>query len=172
VVAGCHEAVVHIWRVIHKQEGEEEEEEGIELEQLTMSGYEKRVSMADFDRLEHRYLATCGGAQLIVWDFAETPQGSVPTVGVGHRKMITCQSWQNEEPGLLATGSKDGTVLFYDVTDIAVPGAPNLCLPGVAAPLPGDREDEATALIWGPDGKVFVGHVSGTLRAWNLPLNP
>lgn len=41
-----------------------------------------------------------------------------------------------------------------------------MCLPGASAHSP---EDEVTALAWGGDGWFFTGHVSGFLRAWQLP---
>lgn len=78
------------------------------------------------------------------------------------------QAWQPDDAGLVATCSKDGEVLLFDVEEIAHKGQPNLCLP-VAGALSTDPTDEVTAFVWGLGGYFFVGHKSGILRGWHLP---
>jgi len=164
IVAGCHDASVHIYNLVKKQR------EGVEVSQMQCGGYESKVRLTQFHP-EGRWLASAGGLRGTLWDFSESPAGSVPTLTLGHRKTITCIGWQPDEPELLATCSKDGQVLLYNVEDIAVEGEPNLCLPGCAAPCP-EGDDEVTAFVWGADGLFFAGHISGILRAWHLPVNP
>lgn len=160
LVAGCHDATVHIWQLIPKKP------EGVEVHEMACGGYERAVRATDFDESGKR-LASIGGTRGTIWDFSKTPAGTAPTLTLGHEATVTCQAWQPEEPWLLASAAKNGGVLLHDVDDIAQPGEPNLCLPGAVAPCPG-QPDEATSLIWGVDGWFFVGHVSGIVRAWKL----
>ena len=164
LVSGCHDATVHIWQLIHGKE------EGVEVKDFACSGYEKPVKFVNFQN-SGQYMASAGGTRGTIWNFAEGPAGSIPTLTLGHFQTITCQAWQPDEPFLLATGAKDGRVLFHDVTDIAQEaqeGHPNMCLPGVIAPS-GEKKDEVTALVWALGGFFIVGHVSGFLRGWCLP---
>lgn len=126
VVSGCHDASVHIWQLIHNPEGAGKGA-GVEVKEMACGGYERPVKFVDFDG-NGRFLASAGGKQGIIWDFKESPTGSVPTLTLGHSGAITAQAWQPDEPFLLATGDKNGTVLFHDVEDIAEEGQPNLCL--------------------------------------------
>ena len=137
---------------------------------MTCGGYERAVKFLDFNKTG-RWMASVGGTRGIIWDFSISPQGSIPTLTMGHTSGITCQSWMPDEPYLLATGSKDGKILFHDVEDIAQEGEPNICMPGVVAVCEEEenKDDEATALLWGMEGVFYVGHVSGKVRAWCLP---
>jgi WD40 repeat protein len=164
LVAGCHDATVHIWQLIHGKK------DGIEVKDMSCSGYEKPVKFVDFQPTG-QYMASSGGTRGTIWNFTDSPAGTIPTLALGHSQTITCQAWQPDEPYLLATGAKDGKILFHDVEDIAQEakdGQPNLCLPGVVADCEG-KKDEATALVWARDGFFLVGHVSGFVRGWCLP---
>lgn len=105
-----------------------------------------------------------------MWDFKDSPAGSVPTLTVGHRGSIACQGWQ-PDGDFLATGGKDGVVFVYDVAD-AMPGTPNICLPGIRAGVVGGGGDALTELVWGLDGVLFTGHLSGFVRRWQISLAP
>lgn len=161
VVAGCHDATVHIWQLIHGKG------DGVEVKDMACSGYEKPVKCVDFQSEGGQYMASSGGTRGTIWNFTDTPEGSVPTLTLGHSHTITFQAWQPDEPYLLATGAKDGKILFHDVEDIAQEEIPNLCLPGVIAQC--ESKDEVTALVWARGGFFLVGHVSGKLRGWCLP---
>lgn len=50
-----------------------------------------QVSAVDFNH-ENRLMASAGGVVNTVWDFSgDGPAGTMPTVCVGHAKLITCQ---------------------------------------------------------------------------------
>lgn len=164
LVAGCHDATVHIWQLIHGKK------DGVEVKDMACSGYERPVKFVNF-LSSGKYMASGGGTRGTIWDFTDSPAGTIPTLTLGHSETITCQAWQPDEPFLLASGAKDGRILFHDVEDIAQEaqeGQPNLCLPGVVAPA-GKNKDEATALVWARGGFIMVGHVSGCVRGWCLP---
>lgn len=131
VVTGCHDACLKIFHL------EEKQGEGIHVSQLNCGGYESKVRLVDFHP-EDRWLASSGGNQSIIWNFERSPNGSIPTMAVGHSKSITCQAWQHskgefwkDEDGnamsILATGGKSGMVLVYNVDMISQVGKPNLC---------------------------------------------
>lgn len=83
VVAGCHDASVHIFHLTPKAEG-------VQVEELAMSGYESKVKLVDFSP-DGRWMASSGGRQNMVWNFQASPAGAVPTALGGHNRPITCQ---------------------------------------------------------------------------------
>lgn len=182
--AGCHDASVHIWHLLHPDDDSTStSSEGVAVREMACGGYQKPVKMVEFGPGRNsKWLASAGGLQGTIWDFSDSPAGSVPTLTLGHVSPITCQAWQPEEPYLLVTGSKNGLLLFHDVNDIAQPGKPNLCLPGVVADAfstsedgsadgkdEENEQDEATVVMFGREGVVVSGHVSGVVRGWRLP---
>lgn len=165
LVTGCHDASLHIFHLAPSEDGQ-----GVHLSELTCGGYDGKVKHSDFAPNGSPLMASSGGTSCTVWDFSSSPAGSIPTVTVGHTGGITCQAWQQDGPYLL-TGGKDGRVLAYHVVRDAEPGTPNLCPPAAeAAHEDGSADgDEVTALQVGRNGVVFVGHVSGVVRRWELP---
>ena len=166
VVGGCHDATVHIWNLTPK----EGDNTGLEVHEMSCGGYERAVKFIDFDATG-KWMASAGGTRGTIWDYSgpNGPAGSVPTLTLGHAKTVTCQAWQPDEPYLLATGAKDGRILFHNVEDIYQQGEPNLCLPGVTASPDNQGDDEATVIAWSVDGLFLVGYVSGVLKGWRLP---
>jgi WD40 repeat protein len=140
--------------------------EGFHLEELSCGGYSHKVTLVDFDRSK-RYLASAGGTRNTVWDFSgEGPANSTPTVTIGHTKPITAQAWQQDGAGLLATGSKDGRIMVFNVHDY-LDGMPNMCLPVAMADAGSDSP--VTCIKWAAGGRLYSGHEDGKVCAWQLP---
>ena len=171
VVCGCHDASAHIFHIQYL-------DDGVKMADLSCGGgYMGKVNLVDFNK-SGTWMASSGGETCVMWPFQPSPDSTIPTITVGHRKIITAQGWQ-PDGDLFATGSKDGRVFFYDL-DHAVPGRPSMCMPGAMAwgenESDGDDSsaggmDEVTVIKWGLDGVVFTGHVSGKLKRWQLPFN-
>eukprot|EP00887_Chlorella_sp_A99_P001420 scaffold8.g1420.t1 len=161
-VAGAHDQSVHIFHLTH-------EEEGTRLDEMTCGGYESKVGAVEFRR-DGAWLASSGGEKGMVWDFSGSPAGSIPVATVGHHAGIAALAWQPDGSLLATAGArKDGLVLLYDM-DHALEGRPRVCLPGTLAD--GAAGDEVTALVWGAEGALYTGHVSGMVRRWDLPEAP
>lgn len=47
-----------------------------------------------------------GGDKCTVWNFSGPPTGTMPVLTVGHLGSVTCQSWQPDLDGFLATGGE------------------------------------------------------------------
>lgn len=47
-----------------------------------------------------------GGDKCTVWNFSGPPTGTMPVLTVGHLGSVTCQSWQPDLEGFLATGGE------------------------------------------------------------------
>lgn len=108
IVGGCMDSVVHIWHFqaspeaaaaarMKAAEGSGEDsssaqQEQQELVEFSCGGYASKVTGTVFSG-DHTMLATLGGTQCIVWDFTgpNGPAGSIPVVGLGHTKTLTCQ---------------------------------------------------------------------------------
>jgi hypothetical protein len=121
VVGGCMDSCVHIWhfqsspdaaataRLKSKEAagaedaaagassssraGQEEQPPGSsELVEYSCGGYEAKVISTVFNA-DSTMLATLGGTKSIMWDFTgpDGPAGSLPVIGLGHTKTVTCQ---------------------------------------------------------------------------------
>ncbi|KAL4457845.1 hypothetical protein ABPG75_012710 [Micractinium tetrahymenae] len=162
IVAGCHDATVHIYHF------KQQRQSGVELQEMTCGGYDSKVTAVDFNPRGDR-MASSGGDKNTVWNFSGSPTGTMPTLAVGHYGAITCQAWQPDADGWLATGGKDGRLFIYDV-DNGVPigkDMPFVCQPGAVGAA--DDDDEMTALIFARQGLLYSGHISGMVRKWELP---
>ncbi|PRW55973.1 WD40 subgroup [Chlorella sorokiniana] len=162
IVAGCHDATVHIYHFKQKSKG------GVEMEEMSCGGYESKVTCVDFNPQGDR-MASSGGDKCTVWNFSGAPTGTMPVLTVGHLGNVTCQSWQPDMDGYLATGARDGRLQIHDVDDAAPmrPDMPFICQPGAIGVT---EDDEVTALVFARDGLLYSGHISGAVRKWELPL--
>ncbi|PSC71527.1 WD-40 repeat [Micractinium conductrix] len=163
VVAGCHDATVHIFQLKAQRDG------SVEMVELSCGGYDSKVTVVDFNLLGDR-MASAGGDKNTIWNFSGPPTGSMPTLAIGHFGAITCQAWQPDLEGWLATAAKDGRLYVYDTEASAKlgPDMPFIVQPGIIGLT--DDEDEVTALVFARDGLLYTGHISGTVRKWELPL--
>eukprot|EP00192_Tetraselmis_astigmatica_P010652 CAMPEP_0117657278 /NCGR_PEP_ID=MMETSP0804-20121206/5246_1 /TAXON_ID=1074897 /ORGANISM="Tetraselmis astigmatica, Strain CCMP880" /LENGTH=383 /DNA_ID=CAMNT_0005463723 /DNA_START=103 /DNA_END=1255 /DNA_ORIENTATION=- len=91
IIAGCHDATVHIWNL----------QENGNMQELTCGGYEGKVTNCAFD-LSNRWMASTGGNRNVIWDFSGSgPAGSMPTIALGHSLPLTSQAWHATAPGSL-----------------------------------------------------------------------
>lgn len=100
------DACVHIWHFSQSPEAaaaarikaaeangaDEQPADGPELVEFSCGGYMSKVSGTVFNSAG-TMLATLGGTQCTVWDFSgpSGPAGTIPVVGLGHTKNLTCQ---------------------------------------------------------------------------------
>mmetsp|Transcript_26712 Transcript_26712/g.67191 ORF Transcript_26712/g.67191 Transcript_26712/m.67191 type:complete len:379 (+) Transcript_26712:109-1245(+) len=157
IIAGCHDATVHIWHLT----------EGGDMQELTCGGYEGKVTSCEFDP-SYRWMASTGGNRNVVWDFSGAgPAGSVPTIALGHTKTINCQAWNPEGGAVLATGGKDGNLMVYRVESAQTTpygqAQAKLCFPAAVETMEGD---EILEVVWGKGGRLYSGHMSGKVRSW------
>jgi WD40 repeat protein len=121
-----------------------------------MRGYDGKVELVGFSD-NSRYLASCTGNELVLWDFSgRGPEGTKPVVLSGHTDRIDAFAWQ---PGgeHFVSGGRDWRL--------------NLWRPGKAAqPLDVQMLDsEISATRWSPDGKrVAVGEKKGRITIFEL----
>lgn len=121
IVGGCMDSCVHIWHFqsspeaaaaarVEAQEavgveeaatsssssskaGQGEQPPGLsEMVEYSCGGYESKVVSTVFNA-NSTMLATLGGTRCTVWDFTgpDGPAGSLPVIGLGHTKTVTCQ---------------------------------------------------------------------------------
>lgn len=162
IIAGCHDATVHIWNLT--KDGD--------IQELSCGGYEGKVRHCEFDP-SYRWMASTGGNRNVIWDFSGAgPAGSIPTIGLGHTRTLTCQAWSPEGVGILATGGKDGNVFVYNVpsaqTTAYGQAHANLCFPAGMASQDGD---EVMQVVWGKGFRLFSGHMSGKVRSWTASMD-
>lgn len=102
VVAGTQEQTVQIWRLPF-QAGEE----------LAMSGYLAKVRELAWHH-SSRYLATGGGAAIMVWDCGgQGPAGTEPRLLTAHVGRVTALDYQHSGH-VLASGGSDGSVFLWN----------------------------------------------------------
>lgn len=115
VVGGCMDSCVHIWHftsspeaaaaarmaaegsgeegsTAEQQQQQQQQPGASELIEYSCGGYSSKVTSTVFNG-DSTMLATLGGTQCTVWDFTgpQGPAGSIPVVGLGHTKTLTCQ---------------------------------------------------------------------------------
>jgi WD40 repeat protein len=147
VVAGTQELAVQIWELPYRP-GEE----------LAMSGYVAKVRELAWHG-SSRYLATGGGAELMVWDCAgKGPAGTTPRILSGHLAKVTALDYQRTGH-LLASGGQDSLVLLWNAGKSSEP------LRQFKPPAP------VTTLRWSPDGsRVAVGCKDGSVGVGQSPV--
>ena len=135
---GNQDASVHFWDL----------RRGTELE---MWGYATKVRQLAW-RQDARLLATGGGTDVTVWDFAgRGPAGTRPQELEHHTEPITWLGFQPRS-SLLASTAQDGFAVLWR------PGSDDLPLAVVAV------DDELTTAAWSPDGShVALGGANGTV---------
>jgi WD40 repeat protein len=121
-----------------------------------MRGYDGKVELVGWSD-NSRYLASCTGNELVLWDFSgRGPEGTKPVVLSGHTDRVDAFAWQSGGEHLVS-GGRDWRL--------------NLWRPGKATqPLDVQMLDsEISAARWSPDGKrVAVGERKGRLTIFEL----
>lgn len=142
LAAGCQDGAAHIWLL---PSGDD----------LFMDGYPTKVRELSWDS-SSRYLATGGGADIIIWDFSgKGPAGSKPIVFPGHEAFISVLAFA-PKGSKLASGGLDGSVMVWDLNakkDVLV----------------ASDDSEVSNLCWSPDGKqLAASFASGSIAIFNL----
>ncbi|MCG3174365.1 MAG: hypothetical protein GMKNLPBB_02599 [Myxococcota bacterium] len=145
IACGCQDAAVHVWNA---RTGED----------MEMSGYPTKLRELSWDR-ESRYLATGGGVESIVWDFSgKGPVGSRPRTLSGHQDLLTDLAFQ-PTGDLLATGGRDGMVIWWNPRKNAQPAA----LAGGSGVV--------TRVAWNPGGQLLAAsHDDGRVLLYKTPV--
>lgn len=140
LATGDQDASVHFWLV----------RTGVDL---MMSGYPRKVRELAWD-VTGRWLATGGGAEIIVWDCSRSPEGSEPLV-LEHHEAPLCNLAYQRRGGLLASASLDGALAIWGPAGSREP----------VASLPGD-DDEITTIAWTTGDDLVVGRHGGSIVLW------
>lgn len=142
LAAGCQDGAVHIWLL---PGGED----------LFMNGYPTKVRELSWDS-SSRYLATGGGAEVIVWDFSgKGPSGSKPMVFPGHEGFISVLAFAPKGVKL-ASGGNDGRVMVWDLKERDVV-------------LLSEDDSQVSNLVWNMDGTQLAGtFASGRVAIFDL----
>lgn len=145
IVGGTQEGSLCGWKLPNVEEAP-----------IDVQGYETKLTQLSWNK-NGKNLATSGGCWIVVWDFSgKGPEGKKPTMLEDDRK-VTQMSYQNHGE-LLASGTKDGSILFWRP---AVPERPRLVFEVDAA---------INHLRWSEDGSLLViCSEDGKVRIWNAP---
>jgi len=145
LAAGVADGSVHFWYLNSAKDSQ-------------MRGYGSRVTWTGFS-CNSRYLGTCAGTDLIIWDFGgKGPEGSKPIQLTGHTDQIECLAWHPDGP-YLVSGGRDWRVSLW---------CPGKTAQALDAQLAGS---EVTAVAWSPDGRqLAVGEKSGQMTIYQLVL--
>jgi len=121
-----------------------------------MRGYDGKVELVAWSD-NSRYLATCTGNEIVLWDFSgRGPEGTKPVVLSGHTDRVDAFAWQSGGEHFVS-GGRDWRL--------------NLWRPGKATqPLDVQMLDsEISATRWSPDGKrLAVGEKKGRVTLFEL----
>ncbi|MGD9598734.1 MAG: WD40 repeat domain-containing protein [Steroidobacteraceae bacterium] len=143
IACGMQDASVHFWR---RPGGHHSR----------MSGYANKVRETGWSA-NSRWLATGGGASVILWDFGgKGPEGTRPLQLDGHTERITALAFQREG-GHLVSGGRDWRLSLWR------PGTTTQALDAhlLGAPV--------AALAWSPDGRrVAVATDNGEVALFTL----
>ena len=128
----------------------------MEESHIDIQGYETKVTQLSWSK-NGRNLATAGGRWIVIWDFSgKGPEGKKPEMLRDDRR-ITQMSYQNHGD-LLASGTKDGSILFWRPT---VPEKPRLVF---------EVDSAINHLQWSDDGAfIAVCSEDGMVRIWKSP---
>ncbi|GGZ01390.1 WD40 repeat domain-containing protein [Streptomyces poonensis] len=149
ICSGNQDASIHIWRI---RDGSE----------LTMSGYQEKVSRLAFDDTGF-WLAADGAPDVTVWDFSgKGPAGTAPR-SLRRHETITALAWRPGPAGHLASGGHDGTIALW----YATAGQPQSLL-RPARELDGDGLAVA-ALAWAGPHLLIAAWRDGRVRAYGVP---
>lgn len=145
IVAGTQEGSMCGWKLPH-----------VEKSHIDIQGYETKVTQLSWSK-NGKNLATAGGSWIVVWDFSgKGPKEKEPEILKDDRR-ITQLSYQNQGE-LLASGTKDGSILFWR---LAVPEKPRLVF---------EVDSAISHLRWSKDGAfLVVCSEDGMVRIWNSP---
>ncbi len=148
VACGSQDNSVHFWR---RSTGNDAE----------MTGYPGKPSQLVFDQTG-RFLATGGSEDITIWNFqGNGPEGTSPGRACLHPETISCLQFANNT-SLLASGSKDGSVLVWYV-DNNGDGNP------VGGAFVGER---VSAVCWRPDDSALaVTNSNGGIDVFRLQIN-
>jgi WD40 repeat protein len=121
-----------------------------------MRGYDGKVELVGWSD-NSRYLASCTGNELVLWDFSgRGPEGTKPVVLSGHTDRVDAFAWQTGGE-YFVSGGRDWRL--------------NLWRPGKATqPLDVQMLDsEISVTRWSPDGKrLAVGEKKGRIIVFEL----
>jgi WD40 repeat protein len=121
-----------------------------------MVGYPTKVRELAWDRWS-KYLATGGGAVVIVWKFGgKGPEGTKPILLTAHQDLLTTLAFQHRG-NMLVSGGQDGAVLAW------MPGKRD-------TPLGGFRDMGAVShVVWSPDDHFLaIGDDQGAVIVTEL----
>ena len=146
VCIGCQDQCIHLWYTATGQD-------------LEMYGYATKPRALAWDATG-RFLATTGGAEVTIWDFAGAgPSGSTPAQLIGHDDLIHDIAYQPNS-GLLASACQDGSLYLWKPRPAEQTAAFAFGL-GTAS---------AVKLAWRPGARaVAVGYANGQVALWATP---
>ena len=145
VVCGSQDNTIHFWRRSTEQDS-------------MMSGYPLKPSALSFDETGS-YLATGGSEEVTVWSFkGNGPEGTSPLSLKLHKSPITTIAFANRGMNL-ASGSKDGTVILWDLKSVnEESGLSETCV-----------SDSVSNLYWCPHDKSLAGlDRQGGVTVWRV----
>jgi WD40 repeat protein len=143
LASGMADGTLHFW---NRSSGKDSQ----------MRGYDGKVELVGWSD-NSRYLATCTGNEIVLWDFSgRGPEGTKPVVLSGHTERVDTFAWQSGGEHFVS-GGRDWRL--------------NLWRPGKATqPLDVQMLDsEISATRWSPDGKrLAVGEKKGRVTLFEL----
>ena len=124
-----------------------------------------------------RLLVATGSAQPKILsrdgqDIVQLVRGDVyvtdPTKTIGHTATVTCVAWHPLEADTVITGSRDGSVRWWDLKKGKRQFSMLTCSTIVGIKSVKGRKTTVTALSFGPGGRdVAVGTSCGSIQLWN-----
>ena len=91
-----------------------------------------------------------------------------PTKTVGHTAEVTCVGWHPLERNLVVTGSRDGSIRWWDIEKGKLQFQMLTCSEVVTVKSSKGRKTAVTSLAYGPGGRyVAVGTECGSIQLWN-----
>jgi WD repeat-containing protein 70 len=91
-----------------------------------------------------------------------------PTKTVGHTAEVTCVGWHPFERSLVVTGSRDGSIRWWDIEKGKLQFQMLTCSDVVCVKSSKGRKTVVTSLAYGPGGRyVAVGTECGSIQLWN-----
>lgn len=121
-----------------------------------MRGYDGKLELVGWSD-NSRYLASCTGHELVLWDFGgKGPEGTRPVVLNGHTERVDSFAWQ---PGgeYLASGGRDWRVVLW---------RPAKAREAIDVQM---TDSEVSMVRWSPDGRFLAaGEKKGKLTVYEL----